>query len=314
MLPAEKGQRILRVLTPASPLRREVQAFLIDRQARGLSPRTIAYYAEKIDPLVTFLEGEGVRQVQDITPDDLRRFLLAQGKQRSPGGLHGLYRSARAFLRWWEAETEPEGWRNPIAKVPAPRVPQEPLDPLSLDDLRAMLATCERRTFAGDRDRALLLALLDTGCRSSEFLALDVGDLDPRTGALNLRHTKGKRPRTVFVGRTALRDVTRYLRHRPDALPGDPLWITRDGTRLQQSGLASMLRRRAKAAGVPPPMPHAFRRAFALASLRQGMDVVSLQRLLGHADLSLIARYAKQTQEDLRAVHERASPVDRFMA
>ena len=47
MLPAEKGQRTLRVLPPASPLRRDVQAFLVDRQARGLSHRRVTYCAEK---------------------------------------------------------------------------------------------------------------------------------------------------------------------------------------------------------------------------------------------------------------------------
>jgi integrase/recombinase XerD len=192
-------------------------------------------------------------------------------------------------------------------------VHQEPLDPLNTEDLRRMLATCRRRSLSGDRDRSLLLSLLDTGCRASEFLALSVGDLDLQTGALSLRLTKGKRPRTVFVGRTALREVSRYLRGRADAAPADPLWVTRDGARLRYSGLVSLLRRRARAARVPAPMPHAFRRAFALASLRQGMDVVSLQRLLGHADLSVISRYTKQTKEDLRAVHEEHGPVDSLL-
>jgi hypothetical protein len=71
MLQTEKGQRTLRVLPPASPLRREAQSFLIDRQARGLSPRTIAYYDEKMRPLVTFLEREGVCEVRDVTPAPL---------------------------------------------------------------------------------------------------------------------------------------------------------------------------------------------------------------------------------------------------
>jgi integrase/recombinase XerD len=176
-----------------------------------------------------------------------------------------------------------------------------------------MLGTCGRRTFAGDRDRALMLALLDTGCRASEFLALDLGDLDLHTGALTLRQTKGKRARTVFTGRTTLREVLRYLRHRADLAPSDPLWVNRDGERLAYFGLTSVLRRRAKAAGIRTSLPHAFRRAFALASLRQGMDVVSLQRLLGHADLSVISRYVKQSRDDLQKSHAEHGPVDSFL-
>ena len=47
-----------------------------------------------------------------------------------------------------------------------------------LESLKAMLEICPRKTFTGCRDRAILLALLDTGCRVSEFLSLNVGDVD----------------------------------------------------------------------------------------------------------------------------------------
>ena len=62
-----------------------------------------------------------------------------------------------------------------------------------------------------------------------------------------------------------------------------------------------------------PPL-HAFRRAFALNSqlVRSGCDLMILHRYMGHADLSLLRRYAKQTADDLRAVHAASSPVDRL--
>jgi hypothetical protein len=82
---AKNDQRTLRLSPPVPPLRREVQASLFDRQARGLSPRTVSYYAAKTAPLVTFVETREVFQVQDITPDHLRRFLLDQIERRSPG-------------------------------------------------------------------------------------------------------------------------------------------------------------------------------------------------------------------------------------
>jgi integrase len=68
---------------------------------------------------------------------------------------------------------------------------------LSLSDLRAMLATCDRRTFIGDRDRALLLALLNTGCRVSEFIALNVQDVNTTAGAVIIRSGKGGKFRTA---------------------------------------------------------------------------------------------------------------------
>jgi integrase/recombinase XerD len=55
---------------------------------------------------------------------------------------------------------------------------------------------------------------------------------------------------------------------------------------------------------------HAFRRAFAVNSLRNGMDVVTLQRLMGHADLSVIDRYLALLDEDLQRAHDRYGVVD----
>jgi len=66
-------------------------------------------------------------------------------------------------------------------------------------------------------------------------------------------------------------------------------------------------------AGVPAPAAHAFRRFFALQALRSGLDVLSLQKMLGHADLSVINRYVKQSQDDLKQRHDEHSPVDRLL-
>ena len=97
------------------------------------------------------------------------------------------------------------------------------------------------------------------------------------------REAKG---RSVFLGRLARQAVRAYLRLRGSA--AGPLFLNRSGCRLAYAGLRSILTRRAKRAGLDQiPSPHDFRRAFALACLRNGMDLLSLQRLLGHTDLSV---------------------------
>ena len=308
MLHPKKSQLIR--LLPGSNLARDVQAFLVDRQARGLSPRTVQFYRDELRGLRQFLEGFGINDVQDLSAGHLRAFLLQLGKTRNPGGVHAAYRAMKAFLRWWEVETEPERWSNPIRKVHPPRVRQEPLAPIPLNDLRAMLNTCQRRTFIGDRDRAMMLALLDSGCRASEFVALNLGDVDIASGAVLVRSGKGGRFRTVFFGRRMKRALLRYLRHRPDTESEDPLWVTQDRARLTYGGLRSIVRRRSLRAGISTPSLHSFRRAFAILSLRSGADLVTLQRLLGHCDLSVLRRYLKQTKDDLRAAHEKHGPVD----
>jgi len=286
----------------------DLRGFLLDRQARGLSTHTIAFYRNELRQFWNFL---GPVEAGEITAEDIRRYLLYLGKRRNPGGVHVAYRALRAFFNWWQEETDSD--TNPIAKVKAPKVPQEPLEPLSLKDLKAMLRTCERRTFKGDRDRAILLCLLDTGTRASEFLSLNVGDVNLGTGAVLVKRGKGDKSRMVFLGAKARRELLRYLRHRPEVKDADPLWVTRNGKRLTYGGLRGIMRRRAKKAGVPTPSLHGFRRAFALLCLRSGVNIYSLQRLMGHSDLSVLRRYLKQTEDDLRLAHEAGGPVDNWL-
>lgn len=285
-------------------------AFIVDRQARGLSLRTVQYYGSELRYWQAYLETRGLGQIQDLTADHVRQYLLCLQDTRNAGGVHCAYRALRSFLRWaWCEYDLPQPC--PIVKVHAPRVPQEPLAPLPLPDLKAMLTTCERRTPEGDRDRALLPCLLDSGCRASEFMALDVGDVNAATGAVVIRHAKGGKFRTVFLGAEARAALLRYLRHRRDQ--DGALWLTDDGHRLTYAGLRQVVVRRARCAGVPVPALHSFRRAFCLAMLRGGADLLSVSRLLGHADLGLIARYARQVQDDLAAAHAKAGPVDRLL-
>ena len=93
------------------------------------------------------------------------------------------------------------------------------------------------------------MALLDTGCRASEFVALDIGDVNASIGAVLVEHGKGGETRTVFMGVRTRRELLRYLRHRPEANERDPLWATKEGKRLTYWGLRQIVRRRAKKAG-----------------------------------------------------------------
>ena len=287
----------------------EMQAYLIDCEARNLSPTTIVSYRGELRHLRDYLAEQGVTMIPEITPRILRSWLLKLAETRSPGGVHVNYRVTKSFLRWVWAEIELEA-RNPIARVQAPKVPKKVLPPVNLGDLRAMLRTCDRSHFVGARDEAMFLSLLDTGCRASEFVALDIGDVDIGTGQVDVRHGKGAKSRVTFLGKRSRQAVKRYLRFRQEIDEHEPLWVTSQGTRFRYEGLRQALRRRAEMAEVDPPTLHSFRRGFALVSLRNGADVYSLQRLMGHADLTMLRRYLAQTDEDLQEAHRRSGPVD----
>ena len=294
-------------------LRREIQAFLIDRKTRGLAPGSIKFYRSKLRTAARFFESIGITDVAQIRARDVRAMLVTLGENHNPGGLHGIFRAFRTFLYWWEVETEPKGWSNPLRKVKPPRLDDTPLEPVSLDDLRAMLATCNRKRFYGARDEAMLLFLLDSGCRRAELHALNIGDVDLTTGSVHIARGKGGKSRTTFIGSKTRRAVVRYLRFRAEIAEEEPLWVTSQGKRLRLQSLREVLRRRAKRAGVEAPTLHSFRRGFAISALRSGCDLITLQRMLGRSSLAIVGRYLRQVEDDLWEAHERVGPVDHML-
>ncbi len=288
-----------------------IEAFLVDRKAQNLSKTTLYFYQKKLQLLKRFAQREGISTMAGLTADALRRYLLwLEETHHNAGGVHGCYRTLKTFLLWYEDENEPEGWKNPIHKIKAPKLSKETLAPVELDVVTAMLEACPDN-YLGVRDKALLLLLLDTGARASEVCGMDAADFDRVDGGIVIRHGKGGKTRTVFLGKRARRAVRAYLRIRSDAQPA--LFVSRRGERLTYFALEQSIERAARRAGVEKPTPHMFRRAFALNCLRAGMDVYSLKELMGHEDLQVLQRYLKLTKADVEAAHRQFAPVDRMM-
>jgi len=283
--------------------------FIKAKKIEGLSPNTIRIYEQQLKHFLAFCEAQLLQQVSQVTASDIRNFLLwLQGQGHNPGGQHVAYRILKTFFRWYDLEAEPENWRNPMSKVKAPKLDEEPLEPVEIGSIRSMLETCDK-TFLGKRNRAILLFLLDTGLRARELLSIDFQDINLVTGNVLLRRGKGGKPRTVFIGKETKKALRAYLRERNDNR--NALWVTDDqGKRLAYGGLRALLERHARMAGIAAPSAHDFRRAFAITMLRQGTDLVTLARLLGHTSLKVLQRYLKQLPEDLQEAHRRAGPVD----
>jgi site-specific recombinase XerD len=154
-------------------------SFLIDRQARELSPRTVKFYREFLHTFIEYCNTNSANFVQDITPDFLRRYFLAFGENHNPGGVHGAYRTLRAFFQWLlNEEVMAPDWKNPMLKVKAPKVVLDPLEPISIPDVKLLINTCQRGDLIGERDRALFLFLLDTGARAREACNMNIKEVD----------------------------------------------------------------------------------------------------------------------------------------
>lgn len=286
----------------------QVRQFLLDKKVQGLKPTSLAFYKEKLNKFADFCDEHGLQDTAELSATALRAYISwLEEHGHSRGGIHAHYRSLKAFVRWWELETEPAGWRDPFKRVKYSNNNAPLLEPADLDVVQAILDTCEN-DFMGLRDRAMITMLADTGCRAREYLQIRLEDVDFGSGAVQILNGKRDKGRTVFVGKKTRRLLRRYLKVRGDE-PGY-LWLTVHGDRLKYAGLRQVLRRRAEMVGLREPSLHSFRRLFAISMLRNGADVYTLQKLMGHESLTVLRRYLKQTQDDIMEGHMRYGPVD----
>ncbi len=158
-------------------------AFLLDRKAQNCTQNTQRFYRTNLETFIQWCDSQAVKTVDQLTPELLRNFFIYLDEHgHNAGGVHVFYRTIRVFLRWYALEFEPLEWRDPMRKVKPPKVDITPLEPVSLETIKALLATCQRGKFTDERDRAILLFLLDTGVRAGELLALDGQDVDILAG------------------------------------------------------------------------------------------------------------------------------------
>ncbi len=291
-----------------TPLARAVNQFLLDCAARNLTAGTVHFYWQRLRSFLAFLAGKGITDPEGITPALLREF-IASYSDRSASYQHQHARAVKTFCGFLVREGLLTA--SPMTAVRMPKLPKDVLDPFDAGDVQNLLEACEC-----DRDRAIVLTLLDSGVRASELLALDVGDLDAKTGALRVRLGKGRKTRVTFIGPQTRKAIARYLAERGKPASTDPLFVTltRDCGRITFFGLQSLLGRLGRAAGVKPMGAHRFRRTFAIESLRAGMPLPQLAALMGHEGLAVLQRYLRLVDEDLRAAHEAHGAVDRLLA
>ena len=290
---------------PRLPLAAAYAAFVVARQAANVSPRTLDYYEDQLPPFIAWAQENGAATVDRVTAATVRAYLVhLQGRNLAAWTVHGAARAIRALLRFCAEE----GHIDAAPKFAMPKLPKPILPAFEPADVQRLLTACEL-----ERDRALVLFMLDTGLRAAELTALNGGDVNEKTGAVTVREGKGRKGRTVYLGAQTRRALLKHWRDRTPGT-GAPLWASvTTGARLTEGGLRQLLERLGQRAGVAHCHPHTFRRTFALESLRGGMDIYTLARLMGHEDITVLKPYLALAERDLQAAHKAASPVDRLL-
>ena len=278
-----------------------LQAYFTDRliTQRGSSPETVAAYRDAFRLLLRFAHEQTGKQPFELDIDDLDAPLIgaflthleqhrgnsARTRNARLGAIHSFYRYA-ALEHPEHAHTNAR-----VMAIPTKRYERNTVTYLDRDEIDALLAAPDNRTWLGRRDHALLALMIQTGVRVSELTGLRVGDLHLGTGPHIRVLGKGRKKRaTTLTGETVkvLRAWIKERQGQPDA----PLFPTRQGRPLSRYTVGVIVTKHAAtAAGSRPSLnrksvtPHTLRHTNAMLLRARGVDIATIALWLGHESI-----------------------------
>lgn len=306
---AELGIRTMPAGRPAHLLARDRDAWLRRLRSAQRSESTLSAYRVAIDDLLAWTrqhqrEGD-LFEEQTIVDylDDYR-----QGRHPAPATYYRRFVLLRRFMAWLSRR---HGIPDPFLELPSPPKPRRERQWLTRPEFAAMLAGAEQplRNRPGliERDRLVLLALVMTGLRRGELIAVRWSDLDldsPHPSLL-VRAGKGGKPRRQPLPSQLVAELTCWRSTRR-AAPEEPVFCGLAGGPLQPTALARVIARASARAGLEKHITtHTLRHTAATWLRHAGGDARLVAEYLGHADLSTVSRYAHVADEEIQAAVQR---------
>lgn len=283
-------------------LQAALQAFLLQLEADGRSPHTIAQYRRHCTAFATWLAATGASvDVANLTPAVLATFFADgaakdswRGGAKKAVSLNAMRTSIRCFTK----HLHDAGLitTNPARLLRRARCAPPPPKALHADEQERLLAVLAAATgVEADRDRAMVELLLGTGIRIGSALALDVEDVNFAHSEITLRKTKNDRPATALLPASVAEKLREFVvgRTGPVFLAG----AQRISTRHAQRRLAQWL----AAAGIAGRSAHTLRHTFATTLLGRTGDLRLVQAAMNHASVTSTVIYAQADKARLRA-------------
>jgi integrase/recombinase XerD len=296
---------------------------MVTCQVEGKSPKTISWYRAFLLKFLTYLEANQFStDLGEITRDQVRAYIRylqieaknpRNGKPLSGATVQGCVRTLKVFFSW--AVREEYIPINRFSGVRVPKAQTKIINTFSPEQVKALLQCCRESNKNGSRNSAIILLLFDTGIRVSELVNIDVDDVNLNEGTIKIRVAKGGKERMVPIGSLVQKALIKYIhfsRPKPLTQQITKLFLNASVMPLGANGIQILLRRYGKEAGLTSVRvsPHTLRHSFAKNYIMNGGDVFSLQRILGHANISTVKIYLNLFAVDIKKQHSRFSPVD----
>lgn len=279
--------------------------FLRRCNARRLSFNTLECYKFHLTPFADYCKAHSVEDINEITEMTVIAYLESLRADYSPYTLRGRHIYLKIFLKrlyqWNVIE------HDLTEAIILPKKVKRIIPSFSKDEVLDILDSFDKNTFIGYRDYAIMNLFFGTGIRKSELLGIRMKDLQ---GDFIRILGKGDKERLVPVGDKLGRVLTRYVRMRKSS--NEYLFIAGNGNHLTPSGLNVIFRRlkENKAKWSTRVSAHTCRHTFAKLFLLNGGDLFSLQKILGHEDISTTRVYIDLNKNEMKFQNDKFNPLE----
>ncbi|MBY0157212.1 tyrosine-type recombinase/integrase [Cytobacillus firmus] len=285
--------------------------FITDKSIEGLSERTLHDYNIHFSYLLDYLGGNilNIQFNKGLFKSYIAYMLHEKGL--SPVTANVRIRTIRAFLRYCYLN----GYIiEPIHEHFKPvKTKEDTLESFTPEEVKRLLSFVDEKSYKGFRDKVIIYLLLDTLVRCSELVGIKRKNIDLKAGFITLESegTKAKKSRVIPISTKTTKLLKEYV-ELTDVYGSEFLFLTYEGQLLSDNTVRKNLAEIGEKAGVSKRVsPHTFRHTGALFYILNGGDPFSLQKILGHSDMSMVRKYIQMTNTDVKKQHNVFSPLNR---
>ena len=281
---------------------------------RNASPHTIRNYRMDLEAFAGFLRGT---QLLSVDKWRVREYLAhLNQKQATKRTILRRLSSLRSFFKFLLKEGALT--HNPLDEIDAPKLDKTIPSPLSREEIDRLFTQPDTASYLGFRDRVIMELFYSSGLRISELVGLDRSDFDQANFTLRVKG-KGKKERVIPITKNAANWITSYLTHPERSLDSDlhqaeknpkAVFLNKWGERISTRSVDRNFKHYLKTSGLAAKAtPHTIRHTIATHWLENGMDLKTIQTLLGHTSLATTTIYTQVSKKIKKEVYDNAHPL-----
>ena len=282
------------------------------KDEKGLTASTLEAYTRDMEQFIQYLDNNNISDLTKVNKTIIITYLLyLQKTGKASSTISRNLASIRCFYQYLLNNDLIK--EDPTLNLRSPKPEKKIPSILTKEEVNHLLSQPNTDNFKGVRDKAMLELLYATGIRVSEIVALDLDNLDLNLGYLCLKNSEDNE-RVVPLGSVALKYLLDYINnYRQQVLKDEnqkAVFLNFSGGRLTRQGFWKIIRKYAKESKIDKNItPHTLRHSFAVHLLQNGADIKTVQKMLGHSDISTTQMYYFATDnEELMDVYKKTHP------